>query len=620
MRPPESRRQLALFLAALFVPCALLIALGVRVTAQEEELAERRWADSRQTLARTVGQELRASLLEIATIDRDAMRSGALAHPATVAVLASDNGAMVPAWRRDAVAQAFAAAIRTPRIARELRMGQQAELVQGNQRAAGEAYRRAARMTDNPAVAAYVRLLATRSQPGGAPAAIASYRRLATLDAGVRDDDGVPIALHALTHLVPLSAQPASVRLAFDRLATSLARAPWLSPTACHAAAAIGDTSAIPVARCAELERIEGVAGERLPKVGTWRVIHSPDAPWLVFATTAGPGDTVAVVTRMSAALAGASLKVASAAADTAASNPIPGGEGLWLTPADRPSSATPTRRLYLVSVLFAIVVGLAGALLLLRDVRREAATARMREQFVAGVSHELKTPLTSIRMFAETLRDRPLPEEQRTEYLDTVVGETHRLTRLLNNVLEFSRIDRGERTYAFASIDVRVVVDAALRAMRHPLEQLGFTVLVQRDDASLVVHGDADAIEQAILNLLGNAVKYSGRQRDLRVTVRRRGPEAIVAVTDFGVGIPLAEQERIFEKFYRARSETNASVTGTGLGLTLVKHIAEAHGGSIRVKSVEGRGSTFELAIPLGGTRVRSPAFGAAPDLAVAR
>lgn len=621
MRDAGSRRLLAVFLAALFMPCALLVVLGLRVAAQEDELSERHWVDSRETLARTIGQEIRASLLEIAAADRDALRAGVLTSSATLAVLAARDGLMVPAWRHDPGARAFAAAMRVPSVARELRAGQQAEIVLRNRSAAMEAYRRAARVTDNAAVAAYAQLLMARSLPAGSSSAARIYRRLAALGPEVRDDDGVPIALHALSALAPLAEQPAAVRSAAGRLAGSVARASWLSPVACHAISSTVDSAALPGSRCRELERIERLQGDRIPRPGTWRVVDdSTAAAWLIFGTTAGHGDTIAIVTTVPPAIEAAPVRVAVSMADTIASIAIPGGDGLWLPHAERPEDATPTRRLYTASVLFAMIVGFAGALLLLRDIRREAATARMREQFIAGVSHELKTPLTSIRMFAETMRDRPLAEEQRTEYLDTVVGETQRLTRLLNNVLEFSRIDRGERAYAFTTIDLRAVVDCALRAMRHPLEQLGFTVLVQRDDMPLLVKADADAIEQAVLNLLSNAVKYSGQQRDLRIVVRRRGREALVAVTDFGVGIPEAEQERIFEKFYRARTETNVSVTGTGLGLTLVKHIAEAHGGGIHVKSVEGRGSTFELAIPLGGVTGPAGTLASSPNLAAAR
>lgn len=224
-----------------------------------------------------------------------------------------------------------------------------------------------------------------------------------------------------------------------------------------------------------------------------------------------------------------------------------------------------------------------------------------MRSQFVSSVSHELKTPLTSIRAFAESLKmGRPEAPEKKGEYLDTIISESERLTRLLNNVLDFSRIEQGRKTYNIRSGSVAAVVQAAIRSVEYPLAQRGFTLRVRMPDEPLIARVDPDAIEQAILNLLSNAVKYSGESREIELRLRRQGDTAILEVEDWGMGIPTEEQARIFEKFHRVRAAEDLGIPGTGLGLTVVAHIARAHDARVEVESTPSKGSTFLLHLPL--------------------
>jgi len=254
-----------------------------------------------------------------------------------------------------------------------------------------------------------------------------------------------------------------------------------------------------------------------------------------------------------------------------------------------------------LLALLLVLSATLFGAYLLWRDVRREVQMAEMRSQFVSSVSHELKTPLTAIRMFAETLRlGRSKDLETQKEYLDTIVNESERLTRLLNNVLDFSKIEQGKRIYRPETASLSEIIQTAARAMEYPLSQQGFKLHVQADEGLPEVRVDRDAIEQAILNLLHNAMKYSGESRDIELRLQRKDGHALIQVVDRGVGIDPREKERIFEKFYRIPSEENKRLPGTGLGLTLVSHIAKAHGGHIEVESAPGRGSTFSIYLPL--------------------
>ncbi len=241
------------------------------------------------------------------------------------------------------------------------------------------------------------------------------------------------------------------------------------------------------------------------------------------------------------------------------------------------------------------------GMYLLWRDVRRELALADMRSQFAANVSHELKTPLTAIRMFAEALAMgvKEEPEAQR-EYLRTIINESERLSRLLNNVLDFSRIEQGTRTYRLESLSLNEVIQAAVQAMAFPLGQKGFDLQVEMEKGIPRVLGDKDALEQAVLNLLHNAVKYSGDNRKILLRLRQADGKACIDVVDFGVGISEEDITRIFGKFFRAPGAENQRIPGTGLGLAIVSHITQAHGGRVEVLSRPGEGSTFTIVLPL--------------------
>jgi signal transduction histidine kinase len=247
--------------------------------------------------------------------------------------------------------------------------------------------------------------------------------------------------------------------------------------------------------------------------------------------------------------------------------------------------------------------VTLFGAYPLWRDVRRDVELAETRSRFVSAGSHELKTPLTAIRMFAETLHEgETVTKEAQGEYLETIVNESERLTRLLNNVLDFSKIERGQKTYRKESDSLEEIVRVAVRAMKYPLEQKKFALTLEIEEGIPPARVDRDAIEQAILNLLANAMKYSAESRAITLRLRSQNGEAVIDVADAGLGIEPTEVPRIFERFYRVSNPENDRIPGTGLGLTLVQHIAQGHGGRITVTSAPGAGSTFSLRIPLNG------------------
>jgi signal transduction histidine kinase len=251
--------------------------------------------------------------------------------------------------------------------------------------------------------------------------------------------------------------------------------------------------------------------------------------------------------------------------------------------------------------VVVVLGAALATGYLLLRDVQREADTSELRSQFVASVSHELKTPLTSIRAHAETLlMGRAAGAEATSEYLRTIVSESERLTRLVDSVLEFSHIEQGRKAYQMQIMHLEHVVRSAAATLEYPLAQMGFTLTITTDGSEPTLRGDPEALTQAVLNLLGNAMKYSGEARTIELQLGTRGREAFVDVVDHGIGISPDDQSRIFERFHRVRSAATSGIAGTGLGLALARHVVEAHHGRIAVVSDPGRGSTFSLLIPL--------------------
>jgi signal transduction histidine kinase len=209
--------------------------------------------------------------------------------------------------------------------------------------------------------------------------------------------------------------------------------------------------------------------------------------------------------------------------------------------------------------------------------------------------------------MFAEALQMKYATDPAvHKEYLDTIVNESERLTRLLNNVLDFSRIDRSQKNYQMEMLPLGEVVYAAAQTMQYPFAEQGFRLgLTIIDDGIPPVLIDRDAILQAILNLLTNAMKYSGKSRTIELQLSAENGSAIIRVTDHGIGIPADEQKRIFEKFYRSPIPENQAIAGTGIGLALVAHIVEAHGGTVQVQSKPGEGSTFSIHLPIHGRSV---------------
>ncbi len=259
------------------------------------------------------------------------------------------------------------------------------------------------------------------------------------------------------------------------------------------------------------------------------------------------------------------------------------------------------TRPQIALMAILALVMA-AGVFFVAGAAAREVRLAELKSNFVASVSHDLKTPLALIQLFAETLElGRVRTPERAAEYYRIINGEAKKLTRLIENILDFSRMEAGLRPYRTAPADLGEVARDVVDRLRSQFEQGRFTVALRVDTGLPSVDIDAGAVQQAIENVLANAMKYSREDRDIDVHVARLDADHVgVAVSDHGIGIPRHLQGRIFRKFFRVDSALGGGPQGTGLGLAIVEHTMRGHGGAVSVQSEPGRGSTFTLAFPI--------------------
>ena len=281
----------------------------------------------------------------------------------------------------------------------------------------------------------------------------------------------------------------------------------------------------------------------------------------------------------------------------------------LWIRPED-PRGITQyiirQRWIYGVAITLLMAGMVLGIVLVLRDVSREHKLAQLRSDFVSNVTHELKTPLTSIRMFADTMRlGRIKKKGEQQEYLSIIVDESERLTRLINNVLDFSKIEQGEKQYRFEPMNLSRVVEKAVNTLGYWLKAQGFHI-TSDIQPEIQTTADEDAIDQAILNLLSNAMKYSTDNKKIDIRLWQEDQSIYIKVEDRGIGIPESKQPFIFDKYYRAHTGHEKAKGGSGLGLTVVKHIIEAHQGRIEIKSEVNHGSTFTIILPKMQTSMR--------------
>ncbi len=251
-----------------------------------------------------------------------------------------------------------------------------------------------------------------------------------------------------------------------------------------------------------------------------------------------------------------------------------------------------------------AVVVILGGLAVLGFAIRRERKLNNLKSEFISNVSHELKTPLSIISMFGEMLANKKTKSpEQAHEYAEIIWRESVRLGRLIDNVLDFAKIERGMDVYEFSEdVDIVAVVERAVELSQRRVVAAEMTITSVIEPEVPFVKLDANAYTLGVLNLIDNAVKYAADGKKIQVNLRRVDDRVVLEVRDWGPGIEIEEQERIFERFYRARSIRLKPIRGSGIGLSLVRHIAKAHGGDVTVASTGGGGSTFSIWLPIDG------------------
>jgi two-component system phosphate regulon sensor histidine kinase PhoR len=255
-------------------------------------------------------------------------------------------------------------------------------------------------------------------------------------------------------------------------------------------------------------------------------------------------------------------------------------------------------RNLILILLLDAVL--LVGVWLAYRGLTKQIELVRMKSDFVSTVSHELRTPLSLIRMYAETLEMGRLrdPERQK-EYHTTILRETERLTRLVNTILSFSRMESGKKRFRMEETDLNTVVGGVMDTYASHLEANGFSPAVELGAGLPHISVDREAVAESLINIVDNAVKYSPGEKYLQIRTGEDTRGVFVEVEDHGVGISRQEQDKVFEAFYRVSEGLVHTTRGTGLGLTLVKGIMDAHGGKIVLETTPGQGSRFRLIFP---------------------
>jgi signal transduction histidine kinase len=268
-------------------------------------------------------------------------------------------------------------------------------------------------------------------------------------------------------------------------------------------------------------------------------------------------------------------------------------------------------RSFLILGFLSLMIIG--GLVLTKHVVSKEMALARLKSDFVSNVSHELRTPLALIRLYAETLElGRITTQDKKQQYYRIIRKESERLTALINNILDFSRIEAGRKEYEFRETDIAELVRNTLESYRYQIEQQGFAFEESIDSDLPPVRVDREAIARALVNLVNNALKYSADEKFLGVKLYRENGALKLEVRDRGIGIARRDQAKIFEKFYRTGDPLVHNTKGSGLGLSLVRHITQAHGGEIVVDSTPGKGSKFTLSLPFTSA-IQTPANHAA-------
>jgi signal transduction histidine kinase len=252
---------------------------------------------------------------------------------------------------------------------------------------------------------------------------------------------------------------------------------------------------------------------------------------------------------------------------------------------------------------MFILIAGILtfGLIFTIRSIAHELELAKLKSDFVSTISHEFKSPVTSIRQLSEMLKTNRVPtRERRVQYYDILVEQSERLSLLIDNILDFSKMEEGRKKFVFEKTNIHEVLQEIISTIQDRVRHEGFVIEVKITGPLPIIKLDRAAISQAINNLIDNAIKYSAEIKKVVVNAYTENHYLVISIQDFGTGIRKEEIGKIFDRFYRGGDELTRKVKGSGLGLTLVKQIVEAHQGKVEVKSETGKGSVFTVFLPI--------------------
>jgi signal transduction histidine kinase/tetratricopeptide (TPR) repeat protein len=634
-----TRRLLLVFVVAILAPGLILGVLGVRALVQESGLADRRLHETLAAAAENAGHRLESELKDWQHAIDDVARSGtsdpshwperiqrALASPDAVVLLGSrERPQAVPAAQllydpSIPSSEDAPVTVLSPLVIR----AQALELREKQYEPAVATYRQSLPFVRGAERALVLNGLGrTLKKAGHADEAHAIYEQLAQAPPsriGVLPSDLV--ALYELARVSSESERSARATQLFEGLVGGR----WHITRASYAFYAdeahrwlAGDASRSPLLQDEQRKLTLTRAAERF--IDRLHPLEVRDgSPWIAFSSeepfamiVLGPqfvrggflpdvrtSDwTSRLTTSDGQLLAGSAIPAGRTSASYTLQGPaLPAQLQLWPTNEDTMTAGIRRQTRLSVGMVAIVLMLLAfGGYFTLRTVKSELAVAQMKADFVSVVSHEFRSPLTGINQLGEVLRDGRIENEaRRHEYYEMIVGETQRLRRLVENVLDFARMEDGRKQYRFAPVDTTEWLREITREFQSQVATRGFTVESSIPDGLPAIHADRESLSTAVQNLLDNAVKYSPRTKQVWIDAASERGVLRVSVRDQGVGIRDADRPRIFEKFYRGSGEITQRVKGVGLGLNLVQHIVAAHGGSVDFESREGEGSTFTI------------------------
>lgn len=260
-----------------------------------------------------------------------------------------------------------------------------------------------------------------------------------------------------------------------------------------------------------------------------------------------------------------------------------------------------PGHNIFLFIFIFIVLVLALGLFFTIQIVSKELQLSKMKSDFISTVSHEFKSPLTSIRHITDMLVLKRVPtESKKQEYYEIIQQQSERLSHLINNILDFSKLEEGEKSFRFEPLFIDQILQEIVVSFKNSIPDKDFKVIYKQGNHLPKINADKVAVTQVIHNLLDNAFKYSGNSDSIEVYAKSDKKSVIISVKDYGIGIPLEERDKIYSRFYRISNDHTQQVKGSGIGLTIVKQIIESHGGTISLESKVGSGSTFIIKLPI--------------------